>query len=225
MGPGMAALLRNCYNFKKSHGLLPKSSNTLLFRLSTRAFASAKPPSSLFAALDTFPERHIGPDDHEASHMLSTLGYDSMDAFVDAAVPSKIRVSTTAVSKESIPAFSESELYYRAKQLGSYNKPFKSYIGMGYHNAVVPPVILRNASLSLAFQTFLKLSHRLWKTLLGIPHTPHISPKLLKVLQLSLLVASILICHTCRTTGVPRQLSVNGHVFDIHGRCKRFSLG
>jgi glycine dehydrogenase len=142
------AALRNCYSLKKTHGFLSTSANALLSRRSTRAFASAKPPLSLFAALDTFPERHIGPDDHEASHMLSTLGYDSMDAFVDAAVPSKIRVSPTAVSKESIPAFSESELYHRAKRLGSYNKPFKSYIGMGYHNAVVPPVILRNASLT-----------------------------------------------------------------------------
>lgn len=109
-----------------------------------RGFASVKPPSSLFGPLDTFPERHIGPDDPEASHMLSTLGYESMDAFVDATVPSKIRVSSSSVSDISIPAFSESELYYRAKELGSRNKSFKSYIGMGYHNAIVPPVILRN---------------------------------------------------------------------------------
>lgn len=81
--------------------------------------------------------------------MLSTLGYDSMDAFVGAAVPSQIRVPTSAISNESIPAFSESELYHRVKELGSRNKPFKSLIGMGYHNAVVPPVILRNASLGL----------------------------------------------------------------------------
>lgn len=78
--------------------------------------------------------------------MLSTLGYDSMDAFVSEAIPSKIRVSATSVSNDSIPAYSESELYYRAKELANQNKSFKSYIGMGYHNAVVPPVILRNVS-------------------------------------------------------------------------------
>jgi glycine dehydrogenase len=148
MGPGMAAL-RNVLNFKEIHRLLSGSSNNLRFKHSTRAFASAKPPSSVFAALDTFPQRHIGPDDHEASHMLSTLGYDSMDAFVGAAVPSKIRVPSNAVSTKSIPALSESELYHKAKALGGCNKLFKSYIGMGYHNAVVPPVILRNASLNL----------------------------------------------------------------------------
>lgn len=111
---------------------------------STRGFASLKQPHSLFSPLDSFPERHIGPDDAEASAMLSRLGYETMDAFVRDAVPNKIRVSTTSVSNASIPVLSESELHTRAKALGGQNKPFKSYIGMGYHAAVVPPVILRN---------------------------------------------------------------------------------
>jgi glycine dehydrogenase len=111
-----------------------------------RPLASARPPSSLFSPLDAFPERHIGPDDLEVSHMLSTLGYDTMDTFVQDTVPSKIRVSANSVSNASIPAFSEAELHAKAKELGGQNKPFKSYIGMGYHNAVVPPVILRNVS-------------------------------------------------------------------------------
>lgn len=109
-----------------------------------RAFATARPPSSLFSALDAFPERHIGPDDHEVSEMLSKLGYDTMDTFVRETVPSKIRVSANSVSNASIPALSEAELHGRAKELSDQNKSFKSYIGMGYHNAVVPPVILRN---------------------------------------------------------------------------------
>lgn len=115
------------------------------WRSVVRGLATAQtPPSSPFSALDTFTDRHIGPDDHEVSHMLSQLGYESMDAFIAAAVPSKIRITSSAVSNESIPSLSESELYRRAKQLGNANKPFRSYIGMGYHNAVVPPVVLRN---------------------------------------------------------------------------------
>ncbi|KAF7979433.1 hypothetical protein HWV62_42574 [Athelia sp. TMB] len=133
--------------------LFASTSASLKKRCATRGFASAKAPSSLFGALDTFSQRHIGPDDHEASHMLSTLGYDSMDAFVNAAVPPKIRVATTEISNASIPSFSESELYYRAKELGSLNKVFKSYIGLGYHNAVVPPVILRNVMENPAWYT------------------------------------------------------------------------
>ena len=135
IGIGIAAL--------RSSRSIPSACRSLQ-RRQARGFASVKPPLSPFGPLDKFPERHIGPDDPEVSHMLSTLGYESMDGFVDATVPSKIRVSSTSVSDTSIPAFSESELYYRAKELGSRNKSFKSYIGMGYHNAIVPPVILRN---------------------------------------------------------------------------------
>ena len=76
--------------------------------------------------------------------MLNQLGYDSMEAFVEDTVPPKIRVSASSVSNESIPSLTESELHRRARELARANKPFKSYIGMGYHNAVVPPVILRN---------------------------------------------------------------------------------
>ncbi|CCM03133.1 uncharacterized protein FIBRA_05254 [Fibroporia radiculosa] len=118
-----------------------------------RRLATAASPSSLFSALDTFADRHIGPDDHEVSHMLSTLGYESMDAFIAATVPSKIRVASTSVSNESIPVYSESELHRRARELASENKPFRSFIGMGYHNAVVPPVILRNIIESPAWYT------------------------------------------------------------------------
>lgn len=122
-------------------------------RLPARSLATAKAPPSLFASLDTFADRHIGPDDNEVAHMLTKLGYDSMDAFVADTVPEKIRSSSTAVSNESIPSLTESQLFLRAKELGKANKPYKSYIGMGYHNAVVPPVILRNVRRVLLFSS------------------------------------------------------------------------
>jgi len=81
--------------------------------------------------------------------MLSKLGYSSMDDFVQDAVPPAIRVSSNVVSNETIAPLSESELFKRAKALGADNKSFRSYIGMGYHNAVTPPVILRNVRRSL----------------------------------------------------------------------------
>ncbi|TBU34729.1 glycine dehydrogenase [Dichomitus squalens] len=130
-----------------------RATNRAHFKSLARGLATAKAPSSLFTPLDTFADRHIGPDDHEISHMLKKLGYDSMDAFIADTVPDKIRTSATSVSNESIPSLSESELFQRAKELGRANKPFKSYIGMGYHNAVVPPVILRNVMESPAWYT------------------------------------------------------------------------
>ena len=109
-----------------------------------RGLATAKAPSSLFAALDTFTDRHVGPEDREVNYMLKQLGYDSVEAFVADTVPPKIRVPANDISDASIPALTESELFQRARELAGANKPVKSYIGMGYHNAVVPPVILRN---------------------------------------------------------------------------------
>jgi glycine dehydrogenase len=124
-----------------------------------RRLATAHPPTSPFAALDTFARRHIGPDNHEEEKMLSQLGYKSMDAFVQDAVPQHIRVPETTVSDESIPSVSERELYQRAKVLADENKLLKSYIGMGYHNAVTPPVILRNVSLPLDNQLQKNCTH------------------------------------------------------------------
>jgi glycine dehydrogenase len=116
-----------------------------------KGLATAKPPSSLFSALDTFSDRHIGPDNAEAMYMLSKLGYSSMDAFVNEAVPPKIRIPADTISDKAIGSLSEAEFLRHAKLLGAENKPFKSYIGMGYHNAVVPPVILRNVRPSVNF--------------------------------------------------------------------------
>ncbi|KAK7465389.1 glycine decarboxylase subunit P [Stygiomarasmius scandens] len=111
-----------------------------------RSLASVHRASSIFAPHDEFPERHIGPDDKETATMLTKLGYKSMDAFVGDTVPPKIRVPASNISNETIGALSESQLHARAKSLGAQNKPFKSYIGMGYYSAVVPPVILRNVT-------------------------------------------------------------------------------
>ncbi|KAF8919787.1 glycine dehydrogenase [Mucidula mucida] len=109
-----------------------------------RHFSTIKSSDPRFAPLDAFQERHIGPNEQEVGYMLGKVGYPSMDAFIADTVPPKIRVSTTSVSNETIPVLSESELHGRAKELGGQNLSFKSYIGMGYHHAVVPPVILRN---------------------------------------------------------------------------------
>lgn len=78
--------------------------------------------------------------------MLSKLGYESMEHFVRDTVPGGIRIASDVVSDASIRPLSESELLKRARELAGKNEGFKSYIGMGYHNAVVPTVILRNVS-------------------------------------------------------------------------------
>ena len=116
-----------------------------------RGLASLKPPSSLFSPLDTFHERHIGPDDPEAAKMLRRLGYMKMKTFIFDTVPPTVAISSHDID---MPALSESQLLERAKELAAMNKSFKSYIGMGYHNAVVPPVILRNVYPSFIFLSY-----------------------------------------------------------------------
>ncbi|KAG8960764.1 glycine decarboxylase subunit P [Tulasnella sp. 419] len=109
--------------------------------------------SKVFASLDTFQDRHVGPNAHEAKKMLETLGYKEMEAFLNDSVPDPIRISADAVSNKSIPSLTESELIQRARALSRQNKAYRSYIGMGYHNAVVPPVIQRNVFESPAWYT------------------------------------------------------------------------
>ncbi len=40
-----------------------------------------------------FVSRHIGPDDTQVSHMLNTLGIDSLDALIESTLPPSIQTS------------------------------------------------------------------------------------------------------------------------------------
>ena len=101
-----------------------------------------------------FANRHIGPRSEDIELMLTTLGYASMEAFIDAVVPADIRLSSPLDLKgnanglgrslQTHIAKSESEALTVLKELASQNEVFRSYIGMGYYNCFVPPVIQRN---------------------------------------------------------------------------------
>lgn len=71
--------------------------------------------------------------------MLEYLGYKSMDAFLKDCVPEEIRLEENAIRDEGaggIWALSEGELLRRAKELGKKNTVTRSFIGLGYHQAV-----------------------------------------------------------------------------------------
>ena len=90
---------------------------------------------------DPFPRRHIGPGPAETRQMLELLGYDSLDALVDKAVPSQIRLGRSL----DLPAGrSEHDALAALKAIASKNRVYRSYIGMGYHDCITPPVIQRN---------------------------------------------------------------------------------
>src|SRR5713226_4852340 len=90
---------------------------------------------------DLFQERHIGPSPDDQAAMVATLGYDSLDAFIDAVVPEDIRLRQPL----RIPAaISEQEALEKLRQLAAQNQIFRSYLGMGYHDCFTPTVIQRN---------------------------------------------------------------------------------
>ena len=90
---------------------------------------------------NSFQNRHIGPSKKEQEKMLSALKIGTLDQLIFETVPNDIRLKNEL---DLAPAMSEYEYLAHSKQLSEKNKVFKSYIGLGYHEAIVPSVIQRN---------------------------------------------------------------------------------
>ena len=93
------------------------------------------------APADRFATRHIGPSPDETRGMLAALGYDSLDAFIDAVVPADIRLGRPLALP---PGRTEREVLQALRGLAAQNQLYRSYIGMGYHHSFTPQVIQRN---------------------------------------------------------------------------------
>ncbi len=108
-------------------------------RNATKAANSAAAGSP--AHPDEFCHRHIGPSAAETREMLDLLGYPSLDALIDQAVPSQIRLRRPL----QLPAArSEQEVLAALKEIASQNQVFRSCIGMGYYDCITPAVLQRN---------------------------------------------------------------------------------
>lgn len=90
---------------------------------------------------DDFISRHIGPDDKDIQAMLAELDLSSLDEMVKKTVPSSILMKEALALESST---SEEEALRSLRVMADQNTVNKSYIGMGYYDTVVPPVILRN---------------------------------------------------------------------------------
>jgi glycine dehydrogenase len=90
---------------------------------------------------DQFIRRHIGPNAIETAAMLKTVGFDSLNALTDAAVPKAIRLAQPL----NLPAAqSEFAALRDLKSIAAQNQVFRSFIGQGYYVTITPPVIQRN---------------------------------------------------------------------------------
>ncbi|WP_232455909.1 aminomethyl-transferring glycine dehydrogenase [Polaribacter sp. SA4-10] len=90
---------------------------------------------------NSFELRHIGPNKEEQKKMLTTIKADSLEQLIFETVPDNIRLKDEL---DLAPAKSEYEYLAHIQKLSEKNKVFKSYIGLGYHEAIVPSVIQRN---------------------------------------------------------------------------------
>ncbi len=90
---------------------------------------------------DKFVSRHNGPRENEIKQMLAKIGVSSVDELISQTVPSGIRLKQPL---RVAPAMSEYQYSKHLKALGKKNKVFRSYIGLGYYNNILPAVIQRN---------------------------------------------------------------------------------
>ncbi|MNK01042.1 Glycine dehydrogenase [compost metagenome] len=90
---------------------------------------------------DAFALRHIGPRENDLQHMFKTIGVESIDQLIYETLPDDIRLKAPLNLE---PAMTEYEYANHIQQLGNKNKIYRSYIGLGYHPAIVPAPIQRN---------------------------------------------------------------------------------
>ena len=99
----------------------------------------------------SFLHRHLGVSTEDAvSTMLAAVGYDSLESFTDAAVPTSIR----ATRPLDVPAArTESELLAELREIADENVVVKSMIGQGFFGTHTPTVIQRNVLENPAWYT------------------------------------------------------------------------
>ncbi|HEY9185540.1 MAG TPA: aminomethyl-transferring glycine dehydrogenase [Salegentibacter sp.] len=90
---------------------------------------------------DSFALRHIGPKESNLQEMLQTIGVDSLDQLIYETIPDDIRLKSPL---NLPPALSEHQYAEHIGKIAAKNKVFKSYIGLGYHQSIMPAVIQRN---------------------------------------------------------------------------------
>jgi len=90
---------------------------------------------------EKFEGRHIAPNEADTTEMLKATGVKTLDELIDQTVPAKIRLKKPL----NLPAAKSEFTYLKdLKQTASKNKVFRSYIGQGYYDVILPGVIQRN---------------------------------------------------------------------------------
>ncbi|MFL5765244.1 MAG: aminomethyl-transferring glycine dehydrogenase [Bacteroidia bacterium] len=90
---------------------------------------------------DKFVNRHNGPRENDIKLMLAKIGAKSVDELIDQTIPANIRLKAPLKLEAGM---TEYNYHKHLRGIAAKNKVFKSYIGLGYSNTIIPPVIQRN---------------------------------------------------------------------------------
>ena len=101
-------------------------------------------------ATDKFLWRHIGPRPEDIEEMLKVVGVQSLDELIEQTVPASIRLKEPL---DLSAPLTESEFFARMKKVASKNKLYRSFIGQGYYDTILPAVIQRNVLENPAWYT------------------------------------------------------------------------
>ncbi len=102
-------------------------------------FANSNPPQ--YMEKHSFAYRHIGPRKSETDSMLKAIGVDSMETLIYETVPDSIRLKQALNLPEPLTEYA---FLQHIRDLSEKNVLFKTYIGQGYHNTILPGPIQRN---------------------------------------------------------------------------------
>ena len=91
--------------------------------------------------MTNFSSKHIGISKDQKKEMLNSLGINSIDELISETIPKNIRLNKELDLDE---ALTENEFLNHIKKLGGKNKNYKSFIGLGYNESIIPSVIKRN---------------------------------------------------------------------------------
>ncbi len=90
---------------------------------------------------NNFTKRHNGPNKKDMPEMLKMAGVENLDQLIDETLPKAIRMKKPLNMADGI---NEYEYLMHLREIAAKNKLYKTYIGLGYYNTILPGVIQRN---------------------------------------------------------------------------------
>ncbi|KAI6232700.1 hypothetical protein M3Y99_00993800 [Aphelenchoides fujianensis] len=127
-----------------------RRSHSLVRLLTSTQRASHLRNAKRLVNYDCFADRHIGPSELEKQLMLNYLGFKDLDSMSATNVPEAIRLKRDL---NLPPALDEWRMLSELRSISSKNEIYRSYIGMGYYDCIVPGVITRNVLQSAGWLT------------------------------------------------------------------------